>query len=139
MGLIYIFTSFASPFQHHSNIAPHPTSSKDYSYKRDKRKKPGNLQNMKALSSNCERRTEKKIHIFSSPTLEAGGLSTQSPGHFIPRKVTRYLLFRTQNGPRSRSEWVRQISPHRTWCPRPASLYQVAIPTELSRHTLTVE
>ena len=43
--------------------------------------------------------------------LDEGGWLTPRPGQFIPRKETRYALYRGPGGPQSRSGRMRKISP----------------------------
>ena len=72
--------------------------------------------------------------------LDGYGWSKPCPGRFTPPpgKETRYPLCRRLGGPQVRLGRVQKISPPLRFDPRTSSPQRVAIPTTLSRPTLTL-
>jgi len=62
-----------------------------------------------------KQRYSSTLTLTSAPDM--GGCSTPRPGRCIPRKQTRYQLYRRLAGPQGRSGRAREISPHRDSTP----------------------
>jgi len=77
-------------------------------------------------------RAEVQIYFFHNLVLDGVVVNaTPQPGHFAPRKETRYPLSRRVDGPLDRSDRVRKISLSQGFVPGPSRPFRVAITSKM--------